>query len=130
MATVDTVGRKPIQLMGFTLLTIIFIVIGFAYDHLKAHSGGLLALYVLAQFFLNFGKERSSTIPMPLNLHNCQVPMLQRSLCPESAFPHVTDQVLMGFLPRRVRLAPLSLNACLGHSDKRVHHPAHQIPHG
>lgn len=57
VALVDTVGRKPIQLMGFILLTIIFIIIGFAYDHLGQH--GLLALYVLAQFFFNFGKPMS-----------------------------------------------------------------------
>lgn len=53
---VDTVGRKPIQFMGFAFLTIIFVVIGFAYDRLLEHNGGLLALFVLAQFFFNFGK--------------------------------------------------------------------------
>jgi PHS family inorganic phosphate transporter-like MFS transporter len=53
VALVDTVGRKPIQLMGFTMLTILFIVIGFAYNHLSNHA--LLALSVLAQFFFNFG---------------------------------------------------------------------------
>jgi PHS family inorganic phosphate transporter-like MFS transporter len=56
VATIDTLGRKPIQLMGFTLLTIIFVCIGFAYDKLLKHNGALLALYVLAQFFFNFGK--------------------------------------------------------------------------
>ena len=57
VATVDTVGRKPIQFMGFILLTIIFVVIGFAYHHLEKHTGGLMALYVLAQFFFNFGES-------------------------------------------------------------------------
>ena len=60
VATVDTVGRKPIQLMGFILLTIIFIVIGFAYHQL--HEGGLMALYVLAQFFFNFGPNATTFI--------------------------------------------------------------------
>ena len=58
VALVDTVGRKPIQLMGFCLLTIIFVVIGFAYNKLNQH--GLLALYVLAQFFFNFGTFQCS----------------------------------------------------------------------
>ena len=58
VATVDTIGRKPIQLMGFTMLTILFIIIGFAYDHLG--ENGLLALYVLAQFFFNFGPNATS----------------------------------------------------------------------
>jgi PHS family inorganic phosphate transporter-like MFS transporter len=60
VATVDFVGRKPIQLMGFAMLTIIFIIIGFAYSHLGEH--GLLALYVLAQFFFNFGPNATTFI--------------------------------------------------------------------
>lgn len=58
VATVDTLGRKPIQLAGFIMLTIIFIVIGFAYHQLG--EGGLMALYVLAQLFFNFGPNATS----------------------------------------------------------------------
>lgn len=57
VALVDRIGRKPIQFMGFGMLTIIFVCIGFAYDTLLKHNGALLALYVLAQFFFNFGKS-------------------------------------------------------------------------
>ena len=57
VATVDTLGRKPIQFMGFAMLTILFATIGFAYDRLLNHTGGLLALYVLCQFFFNFGEH-------------------------------------------------------------------------
>ncbi|KAK5018892.1 acid phosphatase pho5 [Cryomyces antarcticus] len=60
VALVDTVGRKPIQLMGFSLLTIIFIIMGFAYD--KIGGKGLLALYVLGQFFFNFGPNATTFI--------------------------------------------------------------------
>lgn len=63
VALVDTVGRKPIQFMGFALLTIIFAVIGFAYDKLVMKSGALLALYVLAQFFFNFGTSLHPSLP-------------------------------------------------------------------
>jgi len=62
VALIDTVGRKPIQIMGFSILTILFIVIGFAYNKLSEH--GLLALYVLAQFFFNFGPN-STTFVVP-----------------------------------------------------------------
>jgi PHS family inorganic phosphate transporter-like MFS transporter len=52
--TVDRLGRKPIQIGGFAILTIIFCVLGFAWQGLtKIH---LLVLYVLAQFFFNFGR--------------------------------------------------------------------------
>ncbi|KAL1970390.1 hypothetical protein VTN77DRAFT_5550 [Rasamsonia byssochlamydoides] len=62
VATVDIIGRKPIQLMGFIMLTILFIVIGFAYDPLKHSNNGLLALYVIAQFFFNFGPNATTFI--------------------------------------------------------------------
>ena len=62
VATVDTLGRKPIQLMGFVILTIVFIVIGFAFDSLKKSHNGLLALYVIAQFFFNFGPNATTFI--------------------------------------------------------------------
>ncbi|KAI7784511.1 inorganic phosphate transporter pho84 [Diaporthe eres] len=60
VATVDTIGRKPIQLGGFIILTILFIIMGFAYD--KLGQNGLLAVYVLAQFFFNFGPNSTTFI--------------------------------------------------------------------
>ncbi|KAF2663459.1 phosphate permease [Microthyrium microscopicum] len=57
---VDTVGRKPIQIGGFAILTLIFSVIGFAFH--KINGQGLLALYVLAQFFFNFGPNSTTFI--------------------------------------------------------------------
>ncbi|EAW20550.1 MFS transporter [Aspergillus fischeri NRRL 181] len=62
VATVDTIGRKPIQLLGFIILTIVFIVIGFAYEPLKKSNNGLLGLYVIAQFFFNFGPNATTFI--------------------------------------------------------------------
>ncbi|KAI1845757.1 hypothetical protein JX265_000064 [Neoarthrinium moseri] len=63
VATVDTLGRKTIQMGGFIILTILFIVMGFAYNYIKAHSqSGLLAIYVLAQFFFNFGPNSTTFI--------------------------------------------------------------------
>ncbi|KPM36556.1 Repressible high-affinity phosphate permease [Neonectria ditissima] len=60
VATIDTIGRKTIQLGGFAILTILFIVMGFAYKHIP--SNGLLAIYVLAQFFFNFGPNTTTFI--------------------------------------------------------------------
>jgi PHS family inorganic phosphate transporter-like MFS transporter len=57
---VDKLGRKPIQIGGFFVLTIIFCVLGFAWRWLtKTH---LLALYVLAQFFFNLGPNATTFI--------------------------------------------------------------------
>jgi PHS family inorganic phosphate transporter-like MFS transporter len=60
VATIDTLGRKQIQIMGFTILVILFCIIGFAYNKLSGHA--LLALYVLAQFFFNFGPNSTTFI--------------------------------------------------------------------
>lgn len=60
VATVDTIGRKPIQLGGFIVLTILFIVWGFDYKNMKPHAH--LALYVLVQFFFQFGPNATTFI--------------------------------------------------------------------
>ncbi|KAJ6789380.1 hypothetical protein PWT90_00933 [Aphanocladium album] len=60
VATIDTIGRKPVQMAGFIILTILFIVMGFAYHHIPAN--GLLAIYVIAQFFFNFGPNTTTFI--------------------------------------------------------------------
>ncbi|EJD06711.1 phosphate permease [Fomitiporia mediterranea MF3/22] len=62
---IDKWGRKPIQLMGFILLTILFVIMGFAYDKLSASSGGTKAftfLYCLANFFQNFGPNTTTFV--------------------------------------------------------------------
>jgi PHS family inorganic phosphate transporter-like MFS transporter len=58
--TVDAIGRKPIQIAGFGILTIIFCVLGFAFKALNERH--LLVLYVLAQFFFNFGPNATTFI--------------------------------------------------------------------
>ncbi|KAM0669260.1 hypothetical protein ACQRIT_004237 [Beauveria bassiana] len=60
VATIDTLGRKPIQMAGFIILTILFIIMGFAYHHIPPN--GLLAIYVIAQFFFNFGPNTTTFI--------------------------------------------------------------------
>lgn len=60
VATIDTLGRKKIQMGGFMILTVLFIVLGFAYEKLTAN--GKLAIYVLAQFFFNFGPNTTTFI--------------------------------------------------------------------
>jgi MFS transporter, PHS family, inorganic phosphate transporter len=56
----DTLGRRPIQIGGFAILTLLFCVIGFGYYSLS--QGSLLSLYILAQFFFNFGPNTTTFI--------------------------------------------------------------------
>lgn len=60
VALCDTIGRKPIQIGGFGILTVLFCIIGFAFHKLSNHA--LLALYVLCQFFFNFGPNATTFI--------------------------------------------------------------------
>ncbi|KAI1323200.1 phosphate permease [Xylariaceae sp. FL0255] len=57
---VDTLGRKTLQIIGFSVLTIVFSVIGFCYHRLS--QGALLALYVIANYFFNFGPNTTTFI--------------------------------------------------------------------
>jgi PHS family inorganic phosphate transporter-like MFS transporter len=62
---IDSWGRKPIQLMGFTMLTILFAIMGFAYDKLTATPDAKKAfvfLYCLANFFQNFGPNTTTFV--------------------------------------------------------------------
>ncbi|PIL29822.1 MFS general substrate transporter [Ganoderma sinense ZZ0214-1] len=62
---VDRWGRKPIQLMGFIMLTILFCCMGFGYNRLTASDGGRKAfvfLYCLTNFFQNFGPNTTTFI--------------------------------------------------------------------
>nr|ODN89126.1 phosphate:H+ symporter [Cryptococcus depauperatus CBS 7841] len=65
MAFVDRWGRKPIQLMGFIILTIIFICMGFGYHKMLSTNSGKKAftfLYCMANFFQNFGPNTTTFI--------------------------------------------------------------------
>ncbi|KAI0787970.1 phosphate transporter [Fomes fomentarius] len=62
---IDKWGRKPVQFMGFTMLTILFVIMGFGYDKLTASSAGTKAftfLYCLTNFFQNFGPNTTTFI--------------------------------------------------------------------
>lgn len=60
VATIDTLGRKPIQIGGFMILTMLFCIIGFGFN--KIPTGGLFALYCLCNFFQNFGPNTTTFI--------------------------------------------------------------------
>ncbi|KAG6808565.1 hypothetical protein H0H92_003703 [Tricholoma furcatifolium] len=76
---VDKWGRKPIQLLGFTVLSGLYLAMGFAYDKLVTNPEqafgtfttpsaqartGLIILYCFANFFQNFGPN-STTFTIP-----------------------------------------------------------------
>ncbi|KAJ2665552.1 hypothetical protein IWW48_000003 [Coemansia sp. RSA 1200] len=54
--TIERFGRKRIQLIGFAILTVLYLVLGFAYHQILAKStGAFIFLFSVAQLFQNFG---------------------------------------------------------------------------
>ncbi|KAJ2258998.1 hypothetical protein GGI13_000238 [Coemansia sp. RSA 455] len=54
--TIERLGRIKIQLMGFAALTVLYIVLGFAYHQILDKSvAGFIVLFTCAQLFQNFG---------------------------------------------------------------------------
>ncbi|KAL3674148.1 hypothetical protein V7S43_000110 [Phytophthora oleae] len=60
---VDKWGRKPIQYMGFSLLTLLFLFMAIFFNELKTDSTALfVVMYSFAQFFFNFGPNATTFI--------------------------------------------------------------------
>ncbi|CUA68526.1 Repressible high-affinity phosphate permease [Neurospora crassa OR74A] [Rhizoctonia solani] len=63
---VDSWGRKPIQIMGFTMLTILFVVMGFGYNKMihttDSAKKAFVFLYCITNFFQNFGPNTTTFI--------------------------------------------------------------------
>lgn len=61
--TIDKLGRKTIQIMGFIMLTIMFVVLGFGYHKILETSNVLfIVLYTITQLFFNFGPNTTTFI--------------------------------------------------------------------
>jgi len=66
VAFIESWGRKPIQVMGFILLTLIFLFMAIFFKQITDPTAGLIpvfiTLYALAQFFFNFGPNSTTFI--------------------------------------------------------------------
>jgi len=61
--TVDRLGRKFIQVMGFSILTVLFLILGVWYQAILNTSIELfIAIFTLTQFFTNFGPNATTFI--------------------------------------------------------------------
>ncbi|CAF3389617.1 unnamed protein product [Rotaria sp. Silwood2] len=61
--TVEHLGRKTIQIIGFTMETILFIIVAAAFHPLKDRSvAAFVVIFVLIQFFFQFGANATTFI--------------------------------------------------------------------
>ena len=58
--TMDIVGRKTLQILGFTLLAILFCIIGFGFNSIS--TPGLIVLFCLCNFISNLGPNTTTFI--------------------------------------------------------------------
>ncbi|KAJ6479632.1 phosphate permease [Mycena sanguinolenta] len=70
---IDTWGRRPIQMMGFCVLTALFLVMGLSFNHFIRYDAAtttvstpgtrfFISLFCLANFFQNFGPNTTTFI--------------------------------------------------------------------
>ena len=57
---VEKMGRIKIQLLGFAMLTILFITLSIGYNYIIAQPVYFLLIYGFAQFFFNFGPNTTT----------------------------------------------------------------------
>lgn len=61
--TIDRIGRKPIQLIGFSVLTVILAVLAGLYHQIINSSVALfVVVFTIAQFFHNFGPNTTTFV--------------------------------------------------------------------
>ncbi|KAJ1968652.1 hypothetical protein IWQ62_001114 [Dispira parvispora] len=60
---IDRLGRKFIQIMGFTVMTVVFIILGFGYHPILDASVALfIVFFTITQFFSNFGPNTTTFV--------------------------------------------------------------------
>ncbi|KAJ3033194.1 hypothetical protein HDV00_006664 [Rhizophlyctis rosea] len=62
VALIERVGRKPIQLLGFAVITIILIVLAATWTTIKSQTAPFMVLFTIAQFFFQFGPNTTTFV--------------------------------------------------------------------
>lgn len=59
---IEPLGRKPIQLLGFTMNALFLGILAGRFDHLKNQTGPFFVVFVFLQLFFNFGANATTFI--------------------------------------------------------------------
>lgn len=59
---VEIIGRKPIQLLGFTMNTLFLGLLGGLFNKIKGNKSHIFPVFVFLQFFFNFGANATTFI--------------------------------------------------------------------
>ncbi|KAI9366867.1 major facilitator superfamily domain-containing protein [Zopfochytrium polystomum] len=61
---IETLGRKPIQLLGFLVITVVLLILAIGWNTISTQVTTFMVLFTIAQFFFNFGPN-STTFVVP-----------------------------------------------------------------
>ncbi|KAL2913993.1 hypothetical protein HK105_206439 [Polyrhizophydium stewartii] len=64
VALIERLGRKPIQYLGFAVITVCLLVLAIWWKTMLEHTTAFIVVYTIAQFFFNFGPN-STTFVVP-----------------------------------------------------------------
>ncbi|KAJ1342486.1 hypothetical protein BSLG_002928 [Batrachochytrium salamandrivorans] len=64
VATIERLGRKPIQYLGFAVITVCLLILAIFWDFMLKNTTYFIVVYTIAQFFFNFGPN-STTFVVP-----------------------------------------------------------------
>ncbi|KAJ1337111.1 phosphate:H+ symporter [Batrachochytrium salamandrivorans] len=62
VATIEKLGRKPIQYLGFGVITVCLIILAAGWQYMLANTTVFVVIYTIAQFFFNFGPNSTTFI--------------------------------------------------------------------
>jgi PHS family inorganic phosphate transporter-like MFS transporter len=62
VALVEKMGRKPIQYLGFAVITVILAALSIGYSYFSTNQVAFISLYTIANFFFNFGPNQTTFI--------------------------------------------------------------------
>ncbi|RKO92433.1 major facilitator superfamily domain-containing protein [Blyttiomyces helicus] len=62
VATIERIGRKPIQIVGFAVITVCLAVLAARWDTISLQETNFLIVFTIAQFFFNFGPNTTTFV--------------------------------------------------------------------
>ncbi|EGF79659.1 hypothetical protein BATDEDRAFT_12018 [Batrachochytrium dendrobatidis JAM81] len=62
VATVEKLGRKPIQYLGFAVITVCLIILAAGWQYMLTNTTVFIVIYTIAQFFFNFGPNTTTFV--------------------------------------------------------------------
>ncbi|KAI8619870.1 major facilitator superfamily domain-containing protein [Chytriomyces sp. MP71] len=62
VALIEKMGRKPIQYMGFFIITICLAILAGDWNNISTQQGSFMAVFTIAQFFFQFGPNTTTFV--------------------------------------------------------------------